>query len=191
MVGSDRERHSRLRKIFSHGFSAQAMIDQEPTFRHYTSLLIDRLKEATAANEVQDMTAWYNWATFDMIGDLTFGEPFGCLEESRYHHWVKLLFKHIKGIAISTALIRYPFADTFIKLMTPKNVARDIQTHWQYTESQVAKRLAFKDGRPDFMESIIRSQKNGVSHSDLERVAMCQFYLSKLRTRKFSTTLIR
>ena len=30
LVGSDRERHGRLRKILSHGFSAQAMMEQQP-----------------------------------------------------------------------------------------------------------------------------------------------------------------
>ena len=30
--------------------------------------------------------------TFDIIGDLAFGEPFGCLETSQNHGWIKLIF---------------------------------------------------------------------------------------------------
>ena len=139
------------------------MLDQQPHLLHYVSLLMDRLKTAAAKNQAQEMTSWYNWTTFDMIGDLSFGEPFGCLENAHYHPWVKLIFEHLRGIAIATALIRYPYANTLIKMMTPKKTAKDIETHHQFTEAQVAKRLAFTDSRPDFTESMIRAQEKGVS----------------------------
>jgi hypothetical protein len=49
----------------------------------YFDLLIKRLYEnyAKPINSVN----WYNFTTFDIIGDLTFGEPFGCLENSKMH----------------------------------------------------------------------------------------------------------
>ncbi|EON99670.1 putative cytochrome p450 protein [Phaeoacremonium minimum UCRPA7] len=82
------------------------------------------------------MTSWYNWVTFDMIGDLAVGEPFGCVDNAHDPPWVKLIFKHIKGMAIATALIRYPFADSLAALLTPKNVINDIKNHWEFTEAQ-------------------------------------------------------
>ncbi|KAF4466375.1 cytochrome P450 [Fusarium albosuccineum] len=168
LVGSNRERHSRLRKILSHGFSAQAMMEQQPVFQRYVNLMIDRLKSASSGDQAVEMTKWLNWATFDMAGDLIFGESFGCLEKSEYHPWVKLLFRHIQGIAVSTALIRYPFADALIKLMTPKSIVRDIQAHNDFTEAQVGKRMAYKNPRPDFMESMIRAhEKDQVSHREI------------------------
>ncbi|KAF4468054.1 cytochrome P450 [Fusarium albosuccineum] len=168
LVGSNRERHARLRKVLSHGFSAQAMAEQEPIFRRYVTLLIDRLKTACASNQVQEITDWYNWTTFDMIGDLAFGEPFGCLQETRSHPWIQLIFKNIEGIAISTALSKYPFAQSLAKWFTPKSVLRDVQTHHDFTEAQVAKRFAFKDARPDFMESMIKAKdKSQISHPEV------------------------
>lgn len=164
LVGSDRERHGRLRKILSHGFSAQAMMEQQPTFQRYTSLLIDRLKNASAGGcEAVEMTKWFNWATFDMAGDLIFGEPFGCLEKSEWHPWVKLIFMHLKGIAISTAIIRFPFSNAIIKIMTPKKVAKDIEAHHEFVEALVSKRLAFDHPRADFMESMIKAREKNVS----------------------------
>lgn len=162
LVGSNRERHGRLRKILSHGFSAQAMVNQQPIFQQYASLLVDRLHKACSNGQSVEMTSYYNWTLFDMAGDLIFGEPFGCLNEERYHPWVKLIFMHIKGIAISTAVIRFPFSDLLIKMMTPKKVARDIQTHHEFTVAQVAKRMAFPNHRPDFMESMIRAHEENV-----------------------------
>lgn len=49
----------------------------------YIDLLIQRLDERT--NQKVDMVAWYNWTTFDIIGDLSLGESFGCLENARPH----------------------------------------------------------------------------------------------------------
>lgn len=34
------------------------------------------------------MTAWFNWTISDIIGALTFGESFGCLENQRMHPWI-------------------------------------------------------------------------------------------------------
>ncbi|KAI1017797.1 hypothetical protein LB504_003823 [Fusarium proliferatum] len=168
LVGSDRERHSRLRKILSHGFSAQAMMEQQPVFQRYVNTMMKKLREVSSGGQSVEMTQWLNWATFDMAGDLIFGESFDCLEKAQYHPWVKLLYKHIEGFAVSTALIRYPFADTIIKFMTPKHVAQDIKAHSDFTKAQVGKRMAYENPRPDFMESMIRAYEKGqVNHSEL------------------------
>ncbi|OCK74493.1 cytochrome P450 [Lepidopterella palustris CBS 459.81] len=158
LVGSNRERHRRLRKILSHGFSAQAMVAQQATFQRYASLLIERLKAASDGGQAVEMTQWYNWTTFDIAGDLIFGEPFGCLDNLDHHPWVKLIFEHIRGIAISTAVIRFPFGRRLIKAITPRSVARDIKTHNEFTKAQVDKRFALQDARPDLMESIIKAR---------------------------------
>lgn len=49
----------------------------------YFDLLIQRLHEN--ADKPVDLVKWYNFTTFDIIGDLTFGESFDCLETSTLH----------------------------------------------------------------------------------------------------------
>jgi len=49
----------------------------------YFDLLIQRLYENCAAPV--DIVKWYNSATFDIVGDLLFGESYECLEKSRLH----------------------------------------------------------------------------------------------------------
>lgn len=55
-------------------------------------MLVKRLKEQcepaqgrndslNATKTIIDMKSWLNYTTFDVIGDLAFGEPFGCLEK--------------------------------------------------------------------------------------------------------------
>ena len=76
-------RHAAMRKTLSHGFSATALIAQEDRVHHFVDLLIAQIgKHCTQAPG--DMTKWYNYATFDVIGELAFGESFGCLESGEY-----------------------------------------------------------------------------------------------------------
>jgi hypothetical protein len=71
------------RRNFSSAFSDKSLREQEPIMKKYFDLLILRLHEncAKPINIVQ----WYNATTFDIVGDLLFGDPYGCLEESRLH----------------------------------------------------------------------------------------------------------
>ena len=68
------EDHNRMKKILSHAFSDGALKEQEYILHKYTNLLIRRLQELVDSAgkgwaEV-DVCAWYNFTTFDTIGDL-------------------------------------------------------------------------------------------------------------------------
>lgn len=76
---SDVGRHAAMRKTLSHGFSATALAGQEDRVHHFVNLLIDQIARRYT-DEPADMTKWYNYVTFDVIGELAFGEPFGCVE---------------------------------------------------------------------------------------------------------------
>lgn len=43
-----------------------------------------------------EMTSWFHWLTFDVVGDLAFGESCGCPENSTYYAWVSLTFDVMK-----------------------------------------------------------------------------------------------
>ncbi|KAL7952092.1 cytochrome P450 [Trichoderma barbatum] len=153
VISADRENHARMRRTLAHGFSAQAMLEQQPLIQSYVDVLIDRLREnCDNGSRPMEMTSWYNWTTFDIIGDLAFGEPFGCLQNSDYHPWVSLIFNRIRGNAVSTALRRLPFGDGLIKLLVSKELIQQIHAHFQLTKEKVNKRLAEPSPRPDFME---------------------------------------
>lgn len=75
---SDPAQHAAMRKTLSHGFSASALAAQEDLIQHYVDLLIQQLRQRSGT--VVNAVKWYNFATFDIIGKLSFGEPFGALE---------------------------------------------------------------------------------------------------------------
>lgn len=63
--------------------------EQEPIIGEYIDLFIRRFHEhAQGGRKPVDIMSWYNFTTFDVSGDLAFGEPFGCLEKGEYHPFV-------------------------------------------------------------------------------------------------------
>lgn len=96
LIAADEAGHSRMRRNLSHAFSDKALREQEPLIQGLIDLLIDRLHEEVAANKpAVDIMRWYNYTTFDVITDLTYGEPLYCLRDKGYHPWVRPSFFHI------------------------------------------------------------------------------------------------
>jgi hypothetical protein len=50
------------------------MREQWGLVRGYVDLLVRKLRGESEKGRKMDMAAWYNYATFDIIGDLAFGE---------------------------------------------------------------------------------------------------------------------
>lgn len=79
IIGANREDHQRFRRLLAHGFSAQTMLAQQPVIRKYVDQLFEKLHDASeGGTRPVDIERWFNFTTFDVIGDLAFGEPFGC-----------------------------------------------------------------------------------------------------------------
>lgn len=123
----------------------------------YVDLLVERLDgEITASRPTVDMTRWYNFTTFDIIGDLAFGEPFDCLRESQYHPWVKMVFVSMKVLALQRPLAIYPFLAPIVRKLTPKKLAKMREEHFALSSAKVHHRLETKTDRPDFMTFVLR-----------------------------------
>ncbi|EOD46337.1 putative cytochrome p450 protein [Neofusicoccum parvum UCRNP2] len=93
------EDHSSVRRIFSAAFSDKALRQQEPLIRTYVDKLISNMQGMAAKDPGAelDLVRLLNFVTFDIIGDLTFGEPLGLLENSEYSPWVAAIFNSLKA----------------------------------------------------------------------------------------------
>lgn len=159
-VISDKD-HSRYRRLLSHAFSEKALREQEPLIKHYIDLLITRLHE-NATKAPQNMTNWYNFTTFDIIGDLTFGDSFGCLDRSDYHPWISFLFRSFKAASFMAAAKRFgPIVKLALDKLIPKKLLQQRKKHQALTHEKLQARLERKTDRKDFMTYILR-------HNDME-----------------------
>ncbi|KIN02897.1 hypothetical protein OIDMADRAFT_160486 [Oidiodendron maius Zn] len=168
IIIANREDHSRFRKNLSHGFSDSSMRQQEPLIQTYVNLLIRRLKEHSQDGQIpQNMSSWYNWITFDIIGDLTFGEPFGCLDNSDYHPWVSAIFDNIKAGIYIKALNYLPYGQELASLFVPKKLLEKKKTYNEITVEKVKHRIGLAEERPDFLGNILKRKEKGFTYPEL------------------------
>ncbi|RJE26778.1 Cytochrome p450 [Aspergillus sclerotialis] len=157
---SNREKHSHYRRMFSHGFSDRSLREQEPLIHGYINMLVDGLTRFSDNGKTPlDVVHWFNWTTFDIIGDLTFGEPFGCLKNTYLHPWVRDMFQTIRGIVIIRVLRQISglgqYAPKLIRRL-PFRGLRMLDQHLKFTKDKVTRRVNHTSPRPDFMEGVLR-----------------------------------
>ncbi|KAI1620861.1 putative P450 monooxygenase [Exophiala viscosa] len=85
----DRAIHDRRRRIWSPAFSDRALRGYEQRIRGYNDLLIKKLDESNG--QPLDMAQWFNWYSFDVMGELGFGASFDMLSSGETHWAIKIL----------------------------------------------------------------------------------------------------
>ncbi|KAJ5171974.1 hypothetical protein N7492_004567 [Penicillium capsulatum] len=150
--------HARMRKLLAPAFSPRALRAQEPVLQKYTTLLVDRIRQRVvdSGDEANiNLTPWLNYTTFDIFGDLGFGESFDCLQDSRYHPWIDLLFKSVKAASVVAATRYYPLLDFLLKKCIPASLMQKAQRHRQQIVEKIDRRLSWEVQRPDIMSHLI------------------------------------
>lgn len=162
----DPESHQRQRKIVSHAFSERALREQEYILQRYSDLLISRLRDQ---NEEIDLCKWIHFASFDMMGELSFGESFHCLENAENHEWVSTVFKGVKVATIITALHHFPPVFMIFKWCTPTFIHEMAQRSFMFTRRAIDKRIASKSERPDFLKYMLENNyPGGMSRDEID-----------------------
>ncbi|GAP90980.1 putative isotrichodermin C-15 hydroxylase [Rosellinia necatrix] len=158
IINADREEHGRFRRALSHGFSDASMRQQEPDIVKYVDLLIRRLhQECDNGNQQLNMEAWYNWTTFDVIGNLVFGESFKCLENADYHPWIEFIFKSVRGGALAVALT-YVGLSGLVQILFRMG-GLSISQIRKLTDEMLQKRLNLQKNHEDLFEGLVKRRE--------------------------------
>ncbi|KAJ5664695.1 hypothetical protein N7462_011508 [Penicillium macrosclerotiorum] len=160
----DHTSHARQRRLLSHAFSERALRDQESLITSYVDTMIFKLHlEIQRSSSCVDIKHWMNFTTFDITGDLIFGESFNCLKDSKLHPWIELIFKSIKALALDGITRQFPVLRTFLRAFIPRRIQQKAVEHFKLAAKRVDKRLETQTTRPDFMAAILQ---NGLSESN-------------------------
>lgn len=161
--------HSRMRRLVAHAFSDRALREQETLLHSYADLLVQKIHDQVIEckpSKVIDIVRWYNYITFDLIGDLSFGEPFYCLRDDQYHWWVSLMLDAVKVSGYLKIPHFFPFLKPLGKLLIPKRLNERKNAVFQLAVDRVSRRLQRQMERPDFTSYILR-------HND-DQLGMCR-----------------
>ncbi|CAG7950810.1 unnamed protein product [Penicillium olsonii] len=103
-VFSDRDikRHSETRKRFTSLYSMTSLVHYEPFVDHCADLFVERLNDFAENGEILDLGYWFQCYAFDVIGNITFGERFGFLDQG---HDINGAISALHGVIKHSTLI--------------------------------------------------------------------------------------
>ncbi|KIW44434.1 uncharacterized protein PV06_02905 [Exophiala oligosperma] len=142
---ADDDNHARQRRALSHAFSLKALTEQEDIIQHFVNKLVTNVRAMAQQGVEFNLVDWLNFTTFDIIGDLAFGEPFGCLDSGKFHFLVQAIFENIKAGAIEHATRRFATPGStfqlFLMSMLPSKFKQFRRNHLDFSREKALKRL--------------------------------------------------
>ncbi|KAJ5889437.1 cytochrome P450 [Penicillium tannophilum] len=205
----DVEKHKEVRRVLAPAFTSAALGRQEQLIHEHVDRFIAQLHKH-ATKEPVNVTEWYKYLTFDITGELTFGEPFGTIEEAKNHFWISTIHDTGHIWALSAICRRYPILWPVLFLVAPKNLKSAFQRHEAWTRDKVRSRIARRNEikHIDFFTNLLsersrdQSEKfmlaqatllviGGSDTTSLFFTAMTYFLLDKPETLRLLTEEVR
>lgn len=89
--------HAARRKVWDRGFSTKALRNYEPRVTHYTDKLVAHIDSHVGQCDQKplDASLWFNFYSFDVMGDLSLGESFGMLDRGEAHYAMRTLHSYM------------------------------------------------------------------------------------------------
>ena len=150
----DKAMHDKRRRVWDRGFSTKALRSYEHRVKGYADVLLAEIRGSQG--KPMNMAKWFNYYSFDVMGDLTFGRPFDMLKTGKDHECIKLLQDGMKPIGF---LGQIPWS--FPLLKTIPGAAGGINRFIAWCASQAEERKSMKVDTPDLMSWILDSPPMG------------------------------
>ncbi|RSL40905.1 hypothetical protein CEP54_015981 [Fusarium duplospermum] len=155
----DPEQHQEQRRALSHAFSERALRGAERIIQNHTRLFVNQIgKHGAPRTTGVDMSSVYNWLTFDIIGELTFGTSFGSVADWQPHVYVSLILEFTKHFTLLQAAKRLSIPESLLSWLMPDDLRTSMHIHERLTKEKVAQRIKMTDtqSRDDFFAYILR-----------------------------------
>ena len=163
LLTANRADHARMRRVLGHAFSDRASREQEPVVESYVDILIKRLHqqvEGKGGGKV-DISDWFRWTSFDIAGDLSFGESFKCLQNQQLHSWASMITGFLEADICLGACNRFYAFQRFLPYLIPEKTRLMMRDHWAATVEKVSRRIKLGARRPDFISPILKYNEEG------------------------------
>lgn len=162
--------HQRQRRVFASAFSNIALKKQERIFQEHCNRLVDalRARSGRTSSSICDLVGLYNFTTFDIMADLTFGESLGMQEQGTYHPWVSAIFAGFRFGTYLHAIRRIPLAEKVLVAAIPKSIKEKQLLHQQFSEQRVDRRLNKDLTRTDIWGLVLaKSEDSGLTIEEM------------------------
>jgi tryprostatin B 6-hydroxylase len=136
MISSrDRTAHDRRRRVWSPAFGDKALRDYAKRIKIYDDQLISRINAASSSGSSMNASKWFNYYSFDAMGDLAFGKSFNMLQNDQEHWAVGLLNSGLEAL-------RFLFPIWLFRvLISIPGLLRDHERIVEFCSAQLDKRM--------------------------------------------------
>ena len=154
--------HAQKKKHLSAAFSAKALVAQEDIIQRCLNDFIAKIGPASQRSpEGINMVEWFEMSAFDLLGEMAFGDSFGCIAEEKHHFWIDMVLQHVADFVLMDNLRRFAVFKGFTKWLLPSLVMSVRAKHTQYSRDKVRRRLESGSPRKDFFTNIVSKVKAG------------------------------
>ncbi|KAI0516780.1 putative cytochrome P450 [Xylaria bambusicola] len=163
-IGTERDPkvQSRKKRNLLAAFSPKALAAQEDIMHRCINAFVSKIgPESQRLPNGINMVEWFNMSSFDLFGEMAFGETFGCIASGKPHFWIDMILEHVREIVLMDNLRRFQILSVFSKWLLPSLLMSIRRKHTQYSRDKVAKRLASTATRQDFFTNIAEKVKSG------------------------------
>ncbi|RDA93278.1 hypothetical protein CP533_2065 [Ophiocordyceps camponoti-saundersi (nom. inval.)] len=165
MTANFRE-HEQLRRQLSPGFSDKSLRLQEPIIQRYVDIFVSKLREVADNEKARiNLTDWFTFLTFDIVGNLALGSDFGCLYRSQFHPWVYALKRNLREFVILQLLAHFDLG-WLNRCITSLPILNGHTRHENLTKRMLQSRLDDDEEHPDII-SVIQNLKEPFSFGKL------------------------
>jgi len=95
----DRGDHDRRRRIWSPAFSDKALRGYAQRAKVYDDQLMSRIHTTSSSRSPMNVSKWFNYYSFDVMGDLAFGKSFDMLKNDQEHWAVALMNTGLEALS--------------------------------------------------------------------------------------------
>ncbi|KAI0169620.1 cytochrome P450 [Hypoxylon sp. FL1284] len=162
-VGSERDskKHSAMRKMLNPAFSQRGLLEQEAIITGVVDKFVGIIgdKGGPSSHGI-NVSKWFEMNSFDILGEMAFGESFHSLDTGDLHFWAAIVLDHLYMITLIDNLRRIGWlANIFGRLIPSSLLVRNQNS--VYSRQQVEKRLAINDSRNDFVSLLVEKVRAG------------------------------
>lgn len=140
-LGSEKDptRAGAKRALFMNAFSAKSLAEQEDVIQRNINQFVEKVGRLGSGPNGIDMVKWYEMVSFDVLGEMAFGESFRCIENGKpvlptmvicplanaiplesSHFWLDIILGHMLAITVMDNLRRYPLLLRIAKALPSK-----------------------------------------------------------------------
>ncbi|KAK8017297.1 Isotrichodermin C-15 hydroxylase [Apiospora rasikravindrae] len=176
ILGAAPDNHRRQRRVMAHATSPAALADQEVYLQKQVNKFVGVLGEYADQAKPIDIMLWFNYLTFDIVGELTLGTSLGCLDsKDSVHPLVGVVTATTRDNARRLFMTGIPLLGPIVPIATyllrRKEITKLLDMQRRMDE-QAEERIALGPGaRTDLITYMLRANEEnkgkGMSHEEM------------------------